>query len=173
MQELVAANGGAITITPVAITSLGPSLAPPPLGSKLVVNKKQAMHHAKGNSSNNSKVAMDATIKSLRAQVQQLEKQCQFLTSWRLEPLLGVNAKAAFIDVELKASDGLFVEIQAPLIVVIASYGCCCSCCSCSLRVEKEEVTTTQKHKKPARKKNPKKLKTRKNLSLLTLSDRE
>jgi hypothetical protein len=102
------------------------------------------VRHAKSNNSSNNKVATNATIKSLRAQVQQLEKQCQFLTSWRLEALLGVDSKAAFVDVELKVSDGLSVGIQAPPIAVVASYGCC-SCCSYYTRIEKEEeVTTTQ-----------------------------
>jgi len=64
-------DGGAATIALVAIVSH----AHPFLGSKLVVNKKQAMHHAKSNSYNNSKATMDATIKSLRTQVQRLEKQ--------------------------------------------------------------------------------------------------
>jgi len=53
--------------------------------------------------------------------------------------LLGVDVEAAFVDVELKTNDGLFLRIQAPSIVDVAtSYGCCCSCCSRSTRVEKE-----------------------------------
>jgi hypothetical protein len=81
------------------------------------VNKKRAVHHAKGNSSSNSKAAADATIKSLRAQVQRLEKQRQFLTSWRPEALLGVDAEAAFVDVELKAGDGLSVYAHKSVLV--------------------------------------------------------
>jgi hypothetical protein len=51
--------------------------------------------------------------------------------------------------------------------------------CSYSIRVEKEEeVTSTQEHKKPVSKINPRNLKprrkeTRKNLSLLTLNNKE
>jgi hypothetical protein len=70
--------------------------------------------------------------------------------------LFGVNAKAVFVDVELKVSDGLFFGIQAPPIVATASYGCSCSCCNCSAIVEKEEkVAETQEYKKPASKRNP------------------
>ncbi len=35
------------------------------------------------------------------------------------------------------------------------SYGRCCACCSYSTRVEKEEVVTTQEHKNPTSKRNP------------------
>jgi hypothetical protein len=35
------------------------------------------------------------------------------------------------------------------------SYGCCCSSYSYSIRVEEKEVVVTQKHKKPASKRNP------------------
>jgi hypothetical protein len=56
----------------------------------------------------------------------------------------------------LKAGDGLFLEIQAPSTVAIASYGFCCSYCSYNIRVEKEEeVVAIQEHKKPTRKRNP------------------
>jgi hypothetical protein len=118
-QELVAADGGAAAVASVAVASPAPApAAPPPLGSKLPVNKKRAVHHAKGNnSSSNSKAAADATIKSLRAQVQRLEKQRQFLTSWRPEALLGVDAEAAFVDVELKAGDGLSVYAHKSVLV--------------------------------------------------------
>jgi hypothetical protein len=107
-QELVAAEGGAAAVASVAVASPAPAPAPPPPphGSKLAVNKKRAVHHAKGNSSSNSKAAADATIKSLRAQVQRLEKQRQFLTSWRPEALLGVDAEAAFVHQQIKARDG-------------------------------------------------------------------
>ncbi len=115
-QELVAADGGAAAVASVAVASPAPA-PPPPLGSKLAVNKKRAVHHAKGNSSSNSKAAADATIKSLRAQVQRLEKQRQFLTSWRPEALLGVDAEAAFVDVELKAGDGLSVYAHKSVLV--------------------------------------------------------
>jgi hypothetical protein len=54
-------DGGDVAITLVAITS--PTFAP--LGSKLAINKKRTMHHAKDNSNNNSKVAVDVIIKSL------------------------------------------------------------------------------------------------------------
>ncbi len=119
-QELVAADGSAAAVAPVAVASPAPApapAAPPPLGSKLAVNKKRAVHHAKGISSSNSKAAADATIRSLRAQVQRLEKQRQFLTSWRPEALLGVDAEAAFVDVELKAGDGLSVYAHKSVLV--------------------------------------------------------
>ncbi len=117
-QELVAVDGGAAAVAPVAVASPAPAPPPPPpLGSKLAVNKKRAVHHAKGNSSSNSKAAADATIKSLRAQVQRLEKQRQFLTCWRPEALLGVDAEAAFVDVELKAGDGLSVYAHKSVLV--------------------------------------------------------
>jgi hypothetical protein len=116
-QELVAAEGGAAAVASVAVASPAPAPPPPPHGSKLAVNKKRAVHHAKGNSSSNSKAAADATIKSLRAQVQRLEKQRQFLTSWRPEALLGVDAEAAFVDVELKAGDGLSVYAHKSVLV--------------------------------------------------------
>jgi hypothetical protein len=42
------------------------------------------------------------------------------------------------------------------LAYIVASYGCCCSCYNYNTRVEKEkEVTTTQEHKQPASKRNP------------------
>jgi hypothetical protein len=116
-QELVAAEAGAAAVASVAVASPAPAPPPPPHGSKLAVNKKRAVHHAKGNSSSNSKAAADATIKSLRAQVQRLEKQRQFLTSWRPEALLGVDAEAAFVDVELKAGDGLSVYAHKSVLV--------------------------------------------------------
>jgi len=35
-------------------------------------------------------------------------------------------------------------------------YDCCCSCYSCNTKIEKEkEIATTQEHKKPIRKRNP------------------
>ncbi len=66
-------DGGAFVVTLVLVAS--PTLGAPPLGSKVAMNKKWAVRHAKGNSSNNSKATSDVTIKSLRAQVQRLEKQ--------------------------------------------------------------------------------------------------
>jgi hypothetical protein len=41
-----------------------------------------------------------------------LEKQHQFFISWRLEALLGVDAEVTVIDVELKASDGLSLDVD-------------------------------------------------------------
>jgi hypothetical protein len=48
------------------------------------------------------------------------------------------------------------LELLVPsfsLAYVVASYGYC-SCCRCNTKVEKEEVTTTQEHKKPTSKRN-------------------
>jgi hypothetical protein len=56
---------------------------------------------------------------------------------------------------ELKTSQ-LIVYFQCPfsLAYVVASYGC--SCCSCNTKIKKEkEVASTQEHKKPASKRNP------------------
>jgi hypothetical protein len=64
-QRLVVADGGVVAIVFVGIASLTLTLAPPLLGSKLAVNKKRAVHHAKGNSNSNSKVAANVTSKSL------------------------------------------------------------------------------------------------------------
>ncbi len=58
---------------------------------------------------------------------------------------------------ELKNSQ-LVTYFRCPfsLAYVTTSYGCYCSYCTCSIRVEKkEEITTTQEHKKPTSKKNP------------------
>jgi hypothetical protein len=71
-----------------------------------------------------------------------------------------------------------FFRCPFSFIYVVASYGCCCCCCCCYIRVEKEEVVATQEHKKPSSKRNPRnskpgRRKTRKNLRLSTLSDRE
>jgi hypothetical protein len=42
------------------------------------------------------------------------------------------------------------------LAYIVVSYGYCYSCYSCSTKVKDEkEVATTQKHKKPASKRNP------------------
>jgi len=71
--------------------------------------------------------------------VQRLEKQCQFLTSWRPKALLGVNIRVMFVDVELKASDDLFLGIQAPPTMAVANYGYCCSYYNCNVIVEKEK----------------------------------
>ncbi len=68
-QKLVTMDGCAIIIVPIVIVSPIPAFVPLPLGSKLTMNKKQAVHHAKGNSSINSKATTDVTIKSLQAQV--------------------------------------------------------------------------------------------------------
>jgi hypothetical protein len=37
----------------------------------------------------------------------------------------------------------------------VVSYGYCCSCYSCSTKIEKEKELTTQEHKKPTSKRNP------------------
>jgi hypothetical protein len=65
------------------------------------------------------------------------------------------------------------------LAYVTTSYGYCCSYYTCSIRVEKEkEVATTEEHKKPASKRNPRnskprRRKTNKNMMLSTLNDKK
>jgi len=55
-----------------------------------------------------------------------------------------------------------FSSVLFSLAYTAARYGYYCSCCSCSTRLEKEEVTTTQEHKKLASKRNPRNSKPRK-----------
>ncbi|CAM6032904.1 unnamed protein product [Sphagnum compactum] len=56
-------DGGGGAVARVTVVSLAPLV----LGSKLAMNKKRTVHHAKGNSSSNGKAAANVTIKSLRA----------------------------------------------------------------------------------------------------------
>ncbi len=78
--------------------------------------------------------------------------------------MLGIDAEAVFVDVELEANDGLYLDVDQcvndrrvlcnrcrglfrcpfPLAYAAIIYGCCCSYCSCSTKVEKEkEVVIT------------------------------
>jgi len=91
---------------------------------------------------------------------------------------LELLAPSSFEAPELKTSQ-LVACFQCPfsLTYVVASYGCCCSCCSCSTKVKKKKrtkksetqetkkkkkVATTQEHKKPTSKRNPRNSKLRK-----------
>jgi hypothetical protein len=70
---------------------------------------------------------------------------------------------SSFRSSKLKTSQPVaYFRCRFSFVYAIANYGCYYSCYSYSIKVKKEEVTSTQEHKKPTSKRNQKNSKLRK-----------